>query len=1321
MDEQLSKGIVHRTRRRRGRCGFACIPLALLLWLLVPVSSVRAQGSDTIWLRDANTLETQFTMQVGETRTIEIMVNTGSKQIVGTSFYLDLERHQFEIIDQIAGGTNEVIDPFNDIGGKFGSLQQNVIRDEHELNDKLWDFLDGGVSLGGGSFNGIGRVATFQIRALKRTTNTTVAVVESFVPWTRNSRMNELNNTQAIPFNRRTGLNITVIGVGLAGIPDVVMLPEGSDSQTDLIDFAFDFDEDTTGLSWQSFGDSPSTVDVTISSAPRFNVTYQAGPGFSGQIPIRFRVSEPNGNFGEDTVMATVSYPPEIVGMPTTITFPEDDSTRTQPLTGLVTDADGTPEAVLWEAITLDTNVIVQHLIEEDRFLLTALPNWNGFDTLRVWARDAFGAVDSLDIPIQVTLVNDAPIIDPPVPDIAVAPGGQNDELQLNDYATDVEHQVLTWSVTMASTDVTVSLDPGDGYRATFVGSAGFEGDVAAYLRVSDVQGAFALDTIQVNVSARPPKFIAGGLPDTVFCATESIDQIYVDLDNYAQDADDPIGALTWSVEQASGGFPVTIDGEQVVTVNLPSSSYRGFQYNVFTVRDPDGNTARDTVRFVVVTEGFPTVIDIPNITVPVGGVNTDLVLNNYVFNCDPAAIIDWDASEFLNVEVAIDPVTSRVTVRSPNADFMGTDVVKFRATRRDNNNMMDDRSQIQIFELGTPFVQPELPDVFLTPESNQVIELNDHLTVKPDSLWSLMQWSFTGDQANVKVELNPVTNIVTFSLQNTDFTGSQEFTFTVRNDQNGRSDSDDVIVNVSNGDPPNVGRLPDFVIPAGSSDSLYHPDEATRTLDNWVLDSDTPDASMVWTVTGNSSVVVDESRLVRNADHQLVISAIPGFIGTETLIFTVQDPEGNIDADTIEVTIVEQTAFDVAILPDPISNDYIDVVVYSTSTLRQGPTATMTLNDILYEITLMTLGGGNLWRGNVNFEISMGSGQAMIRASGLDEFNRTVMDSTAFQVGIASKTAALQLAKGAVQLTVPAGAFGQSQVVTLAGVETSLGKAAVDGFNEGDGLHMMEGVVIGPVGIALEIPAELAIDMGVLTSVHNDEGPYGLFWKSADMTAPQLLSPLQFGETTRMEIAEFGQFFIGRDVSAPIITEMTIALEPAQFTLLPSVDELGSGIQWSSASITFNGRSVPPPAVQDDGTWHWDYDALMLEGGPLEVAVQVPDRLGNMSDVFVTTVVVDATQIPKRYMLQPNYPNPFNPETAIRYQLAHDVPVILTIYDMLGRVVRTLVQEPQSAGWHTITWDGRNAQQIPVSSGVYLYRLEAGEFHHVRKMVLLK
>lgn len=92
------------------------------------------------------------------------------------------------------------------------------------------------------------------------------------------------------------------------------------------------------------------------------------------------------------------------------------------------------------------------------------------------------------------------------------------------------------------------------------------------------------------------------------------------------------------------------------------------------------------------------------------------------------------------------------------------------------------------------------------------------------------------------------------------------------------------------------------------------------------------------------------------------------------------------------------------------------------------------------------------------------------------------------------------------------------------------------------------------------------------------------------------------------------------------------------------------------------------------------------------------------------------SVNIPNEFILSQNYPNPFNPETSIKYQLSAISFVSLKVFDVLGREVATLVNEEKPAGTYTINF---NAEGL--SSGVYFYRINAGNFVQIKKLVFMK
>lgn len=134
--------------------------------------------------------------------------------------------------------------------------------------------------------------------------------------------------------------------------------------------------------------------------------------------------------------------------------------------------------------------------------------------------------------------------------------------------------------------------------------------------------------------------------------------------------------------------------------------------------------------------------------------------------------------------------------------------------------------------------------------------------------------------------------------------------------------------------------------------------------------------------------------------------------------------------------------------------------------------------------------------------------------------------------------------------------------------------------------------------------------------------------------------------------------------------------------------------------------------------------------GGSFVVVLDVTweDDCGNVqTDQYLQTLdpsnyIPVGSGEPARYNdLAQNVPNPFNPTTQLGYQIAGGVHVTLAVYDVAGKLVRTLVDKQQSAGAYTETWDGHDNKGRLVSSGVYFYRLTAGDYVQTRRMVMLK
>jgi hypothetical protein len=171
---------------------------------------------------------------------------------------------------------------------------------------------------------------------------------------------------------------------------------------------------------------------------------------------------------------------------------------------------------------------------------------------------------------------------------------------------------------------------------------------------------------------------------------------------------------------------------------------------------------------------------------------------------------------------------------------------------------------------------------------------------------------------------------------------------------------------------------------------------------------------------------------------------------------------------------------------------------------------------------------------------------------------------------------------------------------------------------------------------------------------------------------------------------------------------QISLSWEPNQESDLAYYSIFGGVDQSNLDLITYTIET----SIQLDFNTSWIY------------GIMATDHHGNESEmgIFSETVNVDdLAMFPVEYKLFQNYPNPFNPTTTIRYDLQDNGLVNIAIFDMKGSAVKTLINDQQTAGYKSIQWNATDNLGQPVSAGLYLYTIQAGEFRQTKKMVLLK
>jgi hypothetical protein len=264
------------------------------------------------------------------------------------------------------------------------------------------------------------------------------------------------------------------------------------------------------------------------------------------------------------------------------------------------------------------------------------------------------------------------------------------------------------------------------------------------------------------------------------------------------------------------------------------------------------------------------------------------------------------------------------------------------------------------------------------------------------------------------------------------------------------------------------------------------------------------------------------------------------------------------------------------------------------------------------------------------------------------------------------------------------------------------------------------EAAAFGPIDLTLD-PFEIH---SFLYADYVDSLGNHYNWNDFDLYQVDLVA----GDILTAEVFTAGPDSCIRDLD----TEIYLTDADGVLTQIKNDDkDAWSGDHWEDVlegvSNTFS-RFVSP-AIPEDGTYYIQVNSYynnLLEGRTkspenvhkdpgggeyiLKVRVNVPVAVDEKVD-----------NVPLTFELKQNYPNPFNPTTTINYSIPNSENVKLTVYNMLGQDVAELVNEKQQAGKYNVTWDATDKNGMRMSTGVYFFRIEAGSFVKVNKMILLK
>ena len=937
------------------------------------------------------------------------------------------------------------------------------------------------------------------------------------------------------------------------------------------------------------------------------------------------------------------------------------------------------PDSVITWSYTGNSELIIS--IDENR-MATILPpsgEWSGTEAVTFTATDPVGASDEDVAGFTITAVNDTPQVSG-ILDQQVAEGGAFTAILLDNFGSDADNDdsELTWS-SSGNTDLTVTID--ETRTATIsIPDENWFGSETIVFAATDPGSLTGSDTVQFTVTPINDAPVAGTIPNQAIAEGQSFTAI--NLDGAVTDVDDPDSLMNWRAE-GNAELIVTIDANRQAQISPPNPDWNGAETIMFIVSDTSGLSDSTSAVFSIGSENDPPVVSgIPDQQVSEGESFLTIALDDYAADVDNAdSEISWQTTNAVDLTVAID-ANRTATIAAPDANWHGSEIIVFTAT--DPGGLSD--SDTAAFSISNVNDAPVISDI-----SSQTIAEGDTFT-------AIMLDNFVSDLDNTVDQLSwqvlnaadlsviiDVNRIATMTPPDSNWHGSELLTFIV-SDPGGLSDSIAVnfVVTAIN-DRPEIANIPDQNIAEGAA---FLP----ISLDDFVTDIDDPDPQISWSVSGNSelAVSIDETR------QAMIQTPSPNWNGVEALVFSAADTSG--------LTVSDTAVFTVSAINDPpvigsIPDQTIDEGMAFMPIVLDQFIDDIDTPDSLFNWTV--------------------SGNLMLTVAISDQRTATVLpphgnwNGSENIIFTATDSAGISVSDTA--------AFTVSGINDPPQIADSLLHVA---FNEDDSLLFPYSELYGYVE-DYELPDSALLYQlieGEFVTLVQGKDFIGLAapenWFGAD-SLQLFVSDGEFADSaiihvTVLPVNDPPQILNLPD-SLTIMNDAALSLKMHEFGT--DVDSPDSLLSWSfqtsgnlvlvnynpeTTQLTLTGRNIPAEVTL----------TATLSDETSDVSADIHISVNPLTGIEDNT----ANELPAEYALFQNYPNPFNPSTQIKFGLPKAGNVKIEVFNILGKKVSTLYDGYKPAGYHTLDFDGKN-----IASGVYFYRIEAGPYSALMKMILLK
>jgi hypothetical protein len=227
--------------------------------------------------------------------------------------------------------------------------------------------------------------------------------------------------------------------------------------------------------------------------------------------------------------------------------------------------------------------------------------------------------------------------------------------------------------------------------------------------------------------------------------------------------------------------------------------------------------------------------------------------------------------------------------------------------------------------------------------------------------------------------------------------------------------------------------------------------------------------------------------------------------------------------------------------------------------------------------------------------------------------------------------------------------------------------------------------------------------------------------WHWSNNTPALLLTDInQFGP--QLDIKQSGKILDIVLTDDVVSGQVLVVYDQTKLEIENTVDQLNQNVLLLNNHYKEEGNLLIEKAyLTDEVEKHISLETNSLDKEDTYISIQYIflDRNNNtIAQGFISQKII---AVPDEFALHQNYPNPFNPVTTIQFDIPIETHVNLIVYDILGREVKTMLNQTEQPGYKSIRWNGRNNFGQKVSAGMYFYRLETTGFVKVHKMILLK